>query len=126
MALDIPAIAQASIDKAWETADSVLKSCTVKQGPTPAYNPATDLTVTTWSNSTAVKGLFYAPKTEEVPSALQTAYVENRMVMLLLRSSDLPAFVAINDTVEVGSAVWHVTSVFRDPSDKVTILTLIR
>ena len=48
------------------------------------------------------------------------------MVMLLLRSSDLPSFVAINDTVELGTTVWHVTSVYRDPSEKITILILIR
>lgn len=126
MALDIPAIAQAGIDKAWATAASVLKSCVVKQGPTPAYNPLTDTTTTTWASATTVKGLFYAPKSEEVPSSLQTAYIENRMVMLLLRSSDLPSFVAINDTVELGTTVWHVTSVYRDPSEKITILTLIR
>jgi hypothetical protein len=126
MALDIPSLAQASLDKAWETAASVLKTCVVKQAPTTAYNPLTDATTTTWASTTTIKGLFYAPRIEEVPAASQTAFVENRMVMLLVRSSDMPSFVAINDVVEQGTTVWNVQSVFRDPSDKVTILTLQR
>jgi hypothetical protein len=126
MALDIPSLAQASLDKAWETAASVLKTCVVKQTPTTVYNPLTDATTTTWASTTTIKGLFYAPRIEEVPAASQTAFVENRMVMLLVRSSDMPSFVAINDVVEQGTTVWNVQSVFRDPSDKVTILTLQR
>ena len=126
MALDIPSLAQASLDKAWETAASVLKACVVKQTPTTVYNPLTDATTTIWASTTTIKGLFYAPRIEEVPAASQTAFVENRMVMLLVRSSDMPSFVAINDVVEQGTTVWNVQSVFRDPSDKVTILTLQR
>ena len=126
MAIDIPKLAQAALDKAWAASDSVLKSVTIKQGPTVVYNAATDLTTTTWAATTTIKGLLYAPKMEEVDASSMDAYVQSRMVMLMVRSTDLPSFVATNDIVEVGAVVWQIKSVFRDPSERVTILTLLR
>jgi hypothetical protein len=126
MAIDIPQIAQGAIDKAWDAAASVLKSVTIKQGPTVVYNAVTDVSATTWAATTTVKGLLYAPKLEEVDAASMDAFVQSRMVMLLVRSTDLPSFVATNDIVEVGTVVWQIKSVFRDPSERVTILTLLR
>lgn len=125
--MDIPSIAGGALDTAWTVADSVLKAVTVKQGPTPSFDPTTDVTTTTWATTTTgKKGLPYAPKLEEIETGDHDAFVQGRMVKMLLRSVDFPAAIAVDDIVTYAGYDWQIKSTFQDPSEKVTILMLLR
>lgn len=127
MPLDIPTIANNALTTAWNVASSVLKAVVVKQGPTPSFNATTDVTTTVWATTTTgKKGLPFAPKLEEIETGDHDAFVQGRMVKMLLRTDDFPSPIAVDDVVTYGGHDWQVKSTFQDPSEKVTILMLLR
>jgi len=127
MALDIPAIAASGVATAWSVAESVLTDITVRQGPTPTYDPATDETTIVWADeTTGKKALLYLPKTEEVDAADHNAFVEGRMKFMLVRVADFPDPILNDSEVEIDSVIWQVKSNQPDPSNTINVLTLLR
>lgn len=126
MPLDIPALARAGVNQAWLAIASVLKSCTVRTGPTATYDAATDVTTIVWAQEDVVDGFPYSPEIEEIEAGDLNAFAEGRRQNVLIRASDLTAPPTTASTVEINSVVWQVKRVFLDPGEALYILSLLR
>lgn len=121
--MGLAAIARAAARIGFAAAGDTRVSVTVKTGPTPVHDTATDLSTVTWTHTTAVLGFLYDAAEKEGKEAKTP---KSRTKMLLLQDADLPTAPTEESVVLIGSDQWEVAAVETDPAAATHNLTIRR
>lgn len=128
--MGLAAIAQAAAKIGFAAAGDTKQAVTVKTGPTPTHNTATDLSSIVWTHSTAVQGFMYdtaEKETSQASSRPGAQGAKSQAKTLLLQAVDLPT-PPTEESIIVDAAgdEWTVASIETDPAGATHNLTLRR